>query len=790
MNTGYSKASTLNFVKDKLSIFVVPKFIFFNCYLYKKEDYFEKFKDSLLGFRTKLIIRSSAEDEDGNLTSSAGEYDSIANVPLKNKKLINESIHKVIASYTKKRSLLPNDEVMIQEMVINSQMSGVLFTHDLNTGAPYYVVNYDDRSGRTDSVTSGIGEYSNRTLYIHRNSINKIRSGRFKKLLFAVQELELVMQSQFLDIEFAFDDNLNPYLFQVRTITTKSNWNRLIAKKVDITLKGVQKFVSGHLKKIDDIYGETTILGQMPDWNPVEMIGRVPRILASSMYQTLITNNAWSIARSNMGYTVPTGQPLMLNLACQPFIDTRLSFHSFLPATVSSQIAQKVVNKWLNNLKKSPELHDKVEFEVAITTFSFDIDEKIKQLIGNTLTKKEKKDFKLAHLEQTRKLIKGEGPGSISEALLKVNILNDKHKTIKKTSDVSSLFRMISECVEYGTIPFSILARHGFIAKTILVSLCNIGIITNDEVNEFQRSIDTVASNLVDDISLLKLGKLSNEEFMALYGHLRPGTYDIMSQRYDQMNDLYKSSSPGKVLKKIKPFQFSKKQQDQINKILKHNGFKDFNADSLINYIREAIVGREYGKFVFTRSVSDILELIANFAQTIGLSREEISHVPLDSILATFKSSSESNIEEYLRYISGIESEKHKVGISIRLPMLITCEEDVHIVPFQVSYPNFITNKKVTANCIVLKTDVDKSSLKNKIVLIEGADPGVDWIFSQKIAGLITKYGGVNSHMAIRCAEFGIPAAIGCGEQRFEMLLKSSEVSLDCAASIINPLAN
>jgi phosphoenolpyruvate-protein kinase (PTS system EI component) len=47
---------------------------------------------------------------------------------------------------------------------------------------------------------------------------------------------------------------------------------------------------------------------------------------------------------------------------------------------------------------------------------------------------------------------------------------------------------------------------------------------------------------------------------------------------------------------------------------------------------------------------------------------------------------------------------------------------------------------------------------------------------------LITKYGGANSHMAIRSAEFALPAAIGCGELLFETLSAAAVIDLDCAA--------
>ena len=73
-----------------------------------------------------------------------------------------------------------------------------------------------------------------------------------------------------------------------------------------------------------------------------------------------------------------------------------------------------------------------------------------------------------------------------------------------------------------------------------------------------------------------------------------------------------------------------------------------------------------------------------------------------------------------------------------------------------------------------------KSILDNKIVLIENADPGYDWIFGYKISGLVTKYGGINSHMSIRCMEQNIPAAIGIGEKKFNFFSKCKKIQLDC----------
>ena len=74
---------------------------------------------------------------------------------------------------------------------------------------------------------------------------------------------------------------------------------------------------------------------------------------------------------------------------------------------------------------------------------------------------------------------------------------------------------------------------------------------------------------------------------------------------------------------------------------------------------------------------------------------------------------------------------------------------------------------------------ISKELIKGKIVLIPQADPGYDWLFGQDISGLITIYGGANSHMAIRSAEFGIPAAIGIGNVEYKRIEMAHSLCLD-----------
>lgn len=230
-----SKGRTLVYLEDKLKKFKVPKtlVVSVNDWIKKKEKILTKINNFFLNINyfDTLAIRSSAFDEDGSESSNAGAYESFLNIKSTDEKKIENSIDKIISGYKKKKINLKKSEIIIQQMIKDTYLSGVIFTHNLNNGAPYYVINYDDISGLTNTVTSGASKYSNKTLYIYRNKINKMKSPRFKKIINCVKELESILGNEYLDIEFACDKNLNIFLLQARQIAMRNHGIK-IKKKI------------------------------------------------------------------------------------------------------------------------------------------------------------------------------------------------------------------------------------------------------------------------------------------------------------------------------------------------------------------------------------------------------------------------------------------------------------------------------------------------------------------------------------------------------------------------------
>ncbi len=787
-----TKAETLAHIGPLLDKFVVPQSYHFTI------QYWWDGPDAVLADLARhfpdetVIVRSSAHGEDGADNSMAGQFLSIADVSMATPGAVEAAIAGVIASYDRDgMAAKPEDQVLVQAMLNDVLMSGVLFTQDLNTGAPYYVINYDDETGRTDTVTSG-GAYSNRTLVVHRGAPDAVQSERFQALLAATVELEAAIPagglSSGLDIEFAVDQALVVHLLQVRRMTALPAVSPDMAERVDEAAGRIQAFVRDRFAPMSGIHGRRSIFGQMPDWNPAEMIGRAPRPLALSLYRHLITDQAWRQARSQMGYAEPRGMPLLVSLGGQPYIDVRLSFHSLLPASLDEGIAEKLSNAWLDRLSTQPHLHDKVEFDVAITALSFDFEQRMAAQCPGALDADETTAFRAALSELTGALLRGEVAPMAAE-LAKIQQLADLRRSLARQGsiDLAGVASLLEDCITLGTIPFSILARHAFIAQSLLRSLVTRKALSAAQADSLMGSVRTVAGEMADDCRDLVAGNLGREAFLERYGHLRPGTYDILSARYDQRDDLFAGATALATPAAIAPFQPTKGQIEQINELLAGEAFGITAAD-LFEYIREATAAREYAKFVFTRNLSDALEGIAAWGEGIGLSRDDLSYLHIRDSLDTLVEINEGDVERHLRPRTMEGHRRHDTTKALRLPQILIDPLDVYVVPLRLSEPNFITHNSISGYAVqVGGHDEVPPNMAGAIVLIENADPGFDWIFAYNIGGLVTRYGGANSHMAIRCAEFGIPAAIGCGEQIFDRLCSAGSIEINCTENHVRP---
>ena len=754
---------------------LVQEVYFFTLAEWKKNQYGIVSKIKKIFPYTHVICRSSALDEDTSGSSNAGKYKSIANILSSDLGALEQAINEVFQSY---HSDNPLQQVLIQAQVVNIILSGVIFTADLEYGSPYYIINYDDRTGSTDSVTSG--KFSGLKTFIYfKEAPVKVGEKHLEAVVRAARELEMLFANNELDIEFAINAEGEVVIFQIRQLNIQSRVSsKNLAYYILKIFKKAEKLNQAH----PNLYGDRTVFGVMPDWNPAEIIGIKPRMLALSIYKELITDSIWAYQRNNYGYKNLRSFPLMVSFFGQPYIDVRVSFNSFIPEAIPDKLAHKLANYYLNSLLEKPSLHDKVEFSIVFSCYYLDLPRRLNELEKSGFTKEEIIIFQNELLKLTNDIIHPE-KGIYKSDIAKVAQLDIRRNNILNSglSTLDKIYWLIEECKRYGTLPFAGLARAGFIAIQYLKSFVSLEIITSREYDLFLGTLNTVTRQLNADHRLLENGKISKEQFLSKYGHLRPGTYDILSARYDEEYEKY--FSPSMKTSDIdandnEQFSFSKDQLDKIDNQLSENKVQ-INAEQLISFIKEAIEQREESKFIFTRCLSEALNLISQLGGRYGFSKDDLSHLDITVLLKLYAHLDYRDVPNILSENIELNKDLYAVSRSVRLPNLITKPEDVYSFYLGSDEPNFITQKRIS--CMVeSRNDIHNHELKNKIVCIPSADPGFDWIFSKKIAGLITQYGGANSHMAIRCAELSIPAVIGCGEQNYSLWSKATILELDC----------
>ncbi len=149
-----TKADTLKTLKPLLKKSKIENIFSFTTTDWKNENkkIIKKIRND---FKDKIVTRSSAINEDTLDSSMAGCFESCLNIDSNNEEEIKKSIEKVLNSYKEKNSESSFNQVLIQNQTKNVKMSGVIFTRSIETNSPYYIVNYDDQTGSTDSVTAG-----------------------------------------------------------------------------------------------------------------------------------------------------------------------------------------------------------------------------------------------------------------------------------------------------------------------------------------------------------------------------------------------------------------------------------------------------------------------------------------------------------------------------------------------------------------------------------------------------------------------------------------------------------
>ena len=726
-------------------------------------------------FSNIIIIRSSSLDEDNFQTSGAGKFLSYDNISTKVK--FNDKIEKVISSF---QSSNLDNQVLIQPNAKNIICNGVVFTNKLENNFPTYIINLDFKKNDTSSITSGKSN-NHKTFVISKYNLNikNVSNIYIKKILEASKEIEELFLQESLDIEFALTKKKKFVLFQVRPI--------ILNKKNEIEKKVYDKTYEANFNKWKKNYKNlryknflTPLLGLMPDWNPAEIIGFKPKPLPYSIYEELITNKIWAKQREEFGYKKISKPKLLIDFFGTPYVNVNKTFHSFIPKKINSSLEKKLLLFYNHLLINNRDLHDKIEFNIVQSCLTSNFINVKKKFIKNNFSEKE-----INYLENELRKINFNIEKILDLNLKKIKILNQNYDRLlnKKLSDVNLIKSLTRECKKNGTIAFAHLARLAFISIAILKDAIQNKIISKKGVDQFLNSLNTINKIMTNDAIKLRKKKIKQKIFYEKYYHLRPGTYDISSDNYGEKNfkilkDIVKSS---KKIKKTKLDLWNKEKISLFNYLKKKQIINFENPNQFEIFLRVSIEQRELSKFYFTRYVNKILETIKKIALQNKILNNDVNFLNIKEIVNIKK----KNLDVIKKKID-LRKNKYEINKKFDLPQILTNRKEFINFEQLKGIPNFIGTKKIEKKIKFIDNyKLDNFSLRNKIALIESADPGYDWIFSKKIAGLVTMFGGANSHMAIRSSELNLPAAIGIGTLKFKELKKATLIKLDANNKIL-----
>lgn len=782
-----TKADTLFALRSlvKKSVIEEMHILYIRDYQKDKQAACRQIMDQFRGRR--IVVRSSSSAEDSFQRSNAGHYKSVLDVDSSSMEEIIRAVDAVAGSYARDIRQVEDEQVLIQCQARDVRYGGVVFTRDIQNHRPYYLINYDE-TGSTDSVTSGS---AGRMMKVIRNVDENRLHSPWKELIGAVRELEQIMDGLALDIEFAIDRADRVILFQMRPLV--ASYKQAGTYDDQAFFRMLQEAGAMYAHHRNAVTGTPMMLSDMAFWNPSEIIGTNPRPLDYSLYRAIITRRAWNQGIAAIGFR-KLDQDLMHQIGNKPYICLEYSFYSLIPQEVDEALALRLVTCYRRALEANLTAHDKIEFEIVFSTYDFSTRERTGRLLEAGFTEQERRALtdSLKHVTEYAILHFDEILEEDLDALKSLEEIRESEEALLDVPEASvhrllaSVQNLLTALQLYGTPQFARQARMAFMARAFLRSLTESGPALEpgtswfapEDVDAFIQSISTVATEFERDFQDFSMDRITRAEFNRKYGHLRVGTYDIRTERYDQMN-----FRPGPSRRRGgtagRPDALA---LSRVQEALDENGLQ-VEAGQWIHFVRSAIRQREYFKFEFTRSLSLILELLVRAGNVLEIARQDLSWLKIED----FKIPQYMAAEELKDRLEELIQKRHVRYQQFRelsLPEVIVDRNSLDVVEVYEARPNFITTKRVEGEVVLLEEEPD-ADIHDKIVAVPKADPGYEWVFAKGIKGFITCYGGAASHMAIRCAEFEIPAAIGCGERIYDYVASLSYLTMDCKSGKI-----
>lgn len=725
----------------------------------------ERFKGDL------VVVRSSSTFEDSIDHSKAGHYESVLNVDSYNVEAVIDAISKVMLSYTdgdeseERLQQVIDEQILIQRQTRDVVMSGVVFTRDIIYNRPYYMISYDN-DGKTDTVTGGKG---GKTRWIAKNVSREFLEEKFLKLIMAVRELEgLFPEIEALDIEFAMNKNDEVIIFQVRPLAAVIDQPHILADRDLRDAKSLAKCAyldEGHM------------LSDAAYWNLNRSLGVNPRPLDCSLYRELITARAWSDGVSILGF-MPVKEDMMQMIGNKPYISMDYAFQGLTPNGLDGHLCYKLFSYYKDQLHSQKEGHRRLESEVVFHAYDFMTKRRLEELKNNGFTEEEVEQIQNVLFNTTQELIKNQ-KAITADDKKHLDALADFRHEVRANSplndtNVMKLYKYIEELLaslqENGATQYARQAGYAYVARNICDSLVEAGYFTRKQINQFYQSIPTIWRQFDYDYDCYMHGMITKTDFDAVYGHIRTATYDIRTDCFKNMLiDIDDITDATAVLNTEETYMLD---MDILEKAVFDLGM-DISADELMRFLIETTQNRALFDFEYTKSLSLILEIVIRLGDILGIAREDMSYLEVPELLSYHSRDSYIQIIEQRR-------DMYHLNTYLVLPETIFGIRDIDVIDIDESRPNFITNKYVTADVVNFDLQVEMD-VAGKIVMMSEADPTYDWIFEKGIAGLITEFGGATSHMALCCAEFGTPAAIGCGSSIYGELTNRKRITLDCS---------